>query len=183
MIREDIAKFGRHMFSREILFACENSKELDEKEKEIVDEEFIKRDDTYNVQIGGCGFDYNLGYKTFKDRMNKDPEYALRIQNSINEKRSQRAERMKNDPDLYAEWIEKISLGLQKRYKKCGHNWAGRVHSEETKAKIGKANSMYLKERNSQYGSEWITNGFQNAKIKKGTHIPEGFWKGRIINK
>lgn len=50
-------------------------------------------------------------------------------------------------------------------------------------AKIGKANSMYLKERNSQYGSEWITNGFQNAKIKKGTHIPEGFWKGRIINK
>ena len=181
LIREDIAKFGKHMFSREILFECKDSKELDEREKEIVDEDFIKRDDTYNVQIGGCGFDYTLGYKTFKDRMDKNPEYAKRIQNIIKEKRELTLERRKKDPDLYEEWREKVSLGLQKRYAIDPRK--GIKHTEESKKKIGMANSFFIGEKNSQYGTEWITNGFQNVKIKKGTLIPEGFKKGRTLKK
>ena len=181
LIREDISKFGKHMFSREILFECKNSIELDEKEKEIVDEDFIKRDDTYNVQIGGCGFDYTLGYKTFKDRMNNDLEYAKRIQNVIKEKRELTLARRKKDPDLYEEWREKVSLGLKKRYSIDPRK--GVKHTEESKKKIGMANSFSVGEKNSQYGTEWITNGFQNVKIKKGSLIPEGFKKGRTLKK
>ena len=35
-------------------------------------------------------------------------------------------------------------------------------------------------EKNSQYGTMWITDGFENKKIKKGQDLPFGFSKGRI---
>lgn len=62
--------------------------------------------------------------------------------------------------------------------------WTGRKHKEETKRKIGEANSIKQKgEHNSQYGTMWITNGVENKKIKKDETIPEGWSKGRIQNK
>ena len=35
---------------------------------------------------------------------------------------------------------------------------------------------------NSQYGSIWITNGYESRKIKSNEVLPEGYRKGRIIN-
>lgn len=59
--------------------------------------------------------------------------------------------------------------------------WTGRKHKEETKRKIGEANSITQKgEKNSQYGTMWITNGIENKKIKKDETIPEGWYKGRV---
>jgi hypothetical protein len=37
--------------------------------------------------------------------------------------------------------------------------------------------------KNSQYGTMWITNGFNNAKITKDQEIPEGYRKGRVMIK
>ncbi len=36
-------------------------------------------------------------------------------------------------------------------------------------------------EKNSQYGTIWITNGTQNQKIRKTEPIPEGYWRGRTL--
>lgn len=59
----------------------------------------------------------------------------------------------------------------------------GKKHSEETKKKIGLANSANQKGvGNSQYGTCWITNGTENKKIKKGDSLPVGFRLGRIMN-
>ena len=40
-LKDDIQKFGRENFKREILFDFDTQKEMDDKEKELVTEEFI----------------------------------------------------------------------------------------------------------------------------------------------
>lgn len=50
-----IAKYGVENFERKILFFCESEDEMNAKEKEIVNEDFVARNDTYNLKVGGEG--------------------------------------------------------------------------------------------------------------------------------
>jgi hypothetical protein len=36
-------------------------------------------------------------------------------------------------------------------------------------------------EKNSQFGTFWVTNGSENKKIRKTDPIPEGYWRGRKL--
>ena len=36
-------------------------------------------------------------------------------------------------------------------------------------------------EKNSQYGTIWITNGIENKKLRKDSIIPSGWYRGRIV--
>ena len=40
-----------------------------------------------------------------------------------------------------------------------------------------------LGDKNSQFGTMFITDGFNSSRIKKGDIIPDGWYKGRVINK
>ena len=61
-------------------------------------------------------------------------------------------------------------------------NFKGKTHSINTKKTIGEKNSLTQKgEKNSQYGSMWITNGVESIKVKKDSIIPDGWNKGRKI--
>lgn len=52
-----VLKYGVDSFRRETLFIFENKDDAYEKEHELVNIEWISRDDTYNVALGGiCGF-------------------------------------------------------------------------------------------------------------------------------
>lgn len=65
VMRQAIKKYGLNNFDKEILFDYETYQEALNKEKEIVNEEFLSRNDTYNLRRGGLGgFDY----------LNKQPE-------------------------------------------------------------------------------------------------------------
>ena len=73
---------------------------------------------------------------------------------------------------------------------KGNQNWVGRTHSPETKAKLsaaakGKTHSPEAKAKISAAikGTMWITNGIVSRMIPKTTIIPEGFQKGRNIQK
>jgi hypothetical protein len=84
-----------------------------------------------------------------------------------------------------SEWVSNISkkksLSLKETFKD-GHHWSGKTHLDETKKKIGEANSKMIGDKNSQFGPMWITNGQENKKIKKEVDIiPEGWYKGRKI--
>ena len=52
-IKQAIEKYGKVNFKKDILFEYDNLKEAYSKENEIVNDEFIKRKDTYNMMNGG----------------------------------------------------------------------------------------------------------------------------------
>lgn len=69
------------------------------------------------------------------------------------------------------------------RIKLSPYAFKGKHHSDETKIKIGIINSFHQQgNKNSQFGSMWITNGIDNKKIKKEDFIPEGWYKGRNLS-
>lgn len=54
-LQEATRKYGKENFKKEILHLYDCPLKMFEKEKEIVDEEFIKRRDVYNIVTGGYG--------------------------------------------------------------------------------------------------------------------------------
>ena len=59
VLRLAIEKYGISNFKKDILEYFDTEEEMFIKEKEIVNEEFLLRDDTYNLRRGGTGgFDY-----------------------------------------------------------------------------------------------------------------------------
>jgi group I intron endonuclease len=50
-----IEKYGVENFTREILYVFNNPEDMYSKEKEIVNEEFVSNELTYNLKIGGFG--------------------------------------------------------------------------------------------------------------------------------
>lgn len=61
-----VKKYGTSNFRRTILFIYNDEKSALDKEEEIVNEDFIKRSDTYNILLGGKGYKTVRGYSTRK---------------------------------------------------------------------------------------------------------------------
>ena len=55
LLRKSIKKYGRENFQKQILMFFDSVKEMNETERAIVDEDFISRRDTYNMELGGSG--------------------------------------------------------------------------------------------------------------------------------
>ena len=63
ILKKAIKKYGKDKFHREVLYVFHNRKESRIKEAEIVDEDFCKRLDTYNIALGGMGVEDQTGSK------------------------------------------------------------------------------------------------------------------------
>lgn len=57
--------------------------------------------------------------------------------------------------------------------------WLGKKHTTETKAKMSAADRS--KEKNSQFGTKWITDGKKNSKLRQDNEMPVGWKFGRIM--
>jgi hypothetical protein len=131
-----------------------------------------------NLKPGGSGGFNNeehmkkcseAGSKEFKRRLKQDSAFKQKFSHLVSESN-------KNNPRGFAipEVVSKLNT----------NRWTGKNHSDETKKKIGLQNSKCQKgERNSQYGSMWITNGIINRKVKKESVLLEGWYIGRVTNK
>jgi hypothetical protein len=90
-------------------------------------------------------------------------------------------ERMKNDEEYRIKNIKRLSDKLKSNHKEGKikyDTFTGKKHSEETKKLIGIKNSINQKgEKNSQFGTCWITNGIESKKIKKNDLSLYPDWK------
>ena len=174
-------KYGIENFKKEILFVFETAEEMYAKEAEIVNEDFLATENTYNLKKGGYGgFDY----------INANPEKFL-TEKRLNSlmKNSERLERWKRKFETDPSFREKIRNNAKKGNAAALERnpnglFYGKSHSDETKKKIGEASSLHQKgEGNSQFGTRWIYSPELkiSKKIKKDEVLPEGWLEGRKL--
>ena len=174
LLKAAIKKYGADNFHKEILHVVQTEKEMDLLEKILVvpDPEI-----NYNLCQGGKGgwsFINTNGLQKTEKQKESARNHNLLMRKS-------------------KEWL----LGTRERHLKIirkrmeNNSWntvicsfRNRKHSDETKKKIGKTNSLHQTgSKNSQYGTCWITNGQVNKKIKKeelDNWLELGYYKGRI---
>jgi len=74
-----IKKYGKENFTKEILHICSSADEMYKKEAEIVNEDFIATENTYNIRIGGNGgFDYIRNHPKYKEWRQKAIQKAAK---------------------------------------------------------------------------------------------------------
>ena len=165
LLKRAIQKYGIENFKKEILFECSSDEELFNKERELVNEDFVARDDKYNLKVGGDGgFDY----------INKNNLSNIASNCSLGGKENARL--MREDKS-YRELVSKrISNGLKRVWKDNPNlfrnfhcDWTGRHHSEETKKKIGEKSKLLTGDKNGAFGRVWIHNDIvkRNLMIKR----------------
>jgi hypothetical protein len=175
LLKRSVEKHGKENFNKEILFECVTELDMWQKESEIVDEEFVARNDTYNVKLGGYGgFDY----------INKNKLYHKHSNSVLIEMRKKGNDIKKmlweTDAEYRTEYSKKLSMSAKVWQSVNGNPFKNRKHSEETKEKIRKSRLGKVTGRNNpSYGKQWVTNGTENKLVKK-ENIPSGWKKGRV---
>ena len=166
-ISRSIKKHGKDNHLIERLEFLESRLKLKEREAEIVNEDFIKDPSCMNLKPGGYG-----GFN--------NKEHQLKCSLAGSSKGGKMAVKKRqllfiDNPEFKQEFYDKISKSLIGRES----SFKGRKHSEETKKKMALADRTGNK--NSQYGTCWITDEKKSKKIFKGDLIPEGWRLGRNI--
>lgn len=177
-----INKYGKENFKCEILEMLPDRSSLKEREKQLVNEDLLKDKMCLNLAVGGEGGFGNLfltkeqlqkGRKTTDNILKKkygDDFRSIITRNYYNNLTDEEKKEHK----------EKIKKGLKNSNYELGSSFRGKTHKEESKKIIGEKNSINQKgEKNSQFGTCWITNGIYNKKIKKNETVPYGWERGR----
>ena len=166
LIKRAINKYGLEKFTKVILHNFSNSEDMFDMEGELVNEDFVTCDDTYNIMEGGKGgWDY-----VHNSGLSGSSKGGLTLHIS--------------DEEL----SKQISNGVQATYDNgrtgvATYGMLNKHHSATTKQKMSESSkNTGLGDNNSQAGSRWITNDEINKKIKKDQPIPEGFRKGRNMS-
>ena len=170
-LRYSIRKYGKENFKLEILEFFDDREKLIEAEIKLITEELINDELCMNLMNGGCG-----GSQSPEKLNNWIQAMAQGLRNKW------------KDPE-YRIWMSAKSGEHMKKYHKEGKikydTFTGKEHTEETKEKIGKANSIKQKGKlNSQFGKCWITKDNENKKIKNEEtehYLSLGWSKGRIM--
>ena len=164
------AKYGIENFKKEILFVFDTAEEMYAKEAEIVNEDFLATENTYNLKIGGFG---GWDYTNSKGKNNSN--------NNAKKGGDAYATRLKRDPDFAAKDAEIKSQRLKEKYENgtlrkvftaefnsIQGKKAWSDSAKEKRNETRKKNKFQQKENNSQFGTTWIFHELiGNKKIKK----------------
>jgi len=171
LITRSIKKYGVERHKKEILEFLPSRIQLKERERELVNEEILDDPRCMNLQLGGGG-----GWAN-------NPNSLIPLRDPIIKKKigvlaaKTIAARRENQEyrDSYAQKISEAVTGNQ--------NWLGKSHTKKTKAKMSaSAKGKHDGEKNSQFGTCWITNGVKAIKIKKDLldeYLKNGYQRGR----
>jgi hypothetical protein len=174
LIRHAIKKHGKENFKKEILHIFDNEEAMNAKEAELV----VVSEETYNLCDGGEG---GWSYVNKLEKMRH-----IRLQNlQIIEKEVL----VQNGKNTGLKYTKKTHSEGKLKHTYFGQNAPHmmlvqkRLSAPEVKEKRKNtmaANNHQKGEKNSQYGTMWITNGEINMKISKNKQVPENYRKGRI---
>ena len=174
VINAAIEKYGVENFTKVILEQFENATAMFTREKEIVTDEFLLREDTYNLRRGGFGgFDHinktgkNIWHNGENKIYLKTGNYPL--------------SKIKADGN-YEAHRQKLSDGALAYYAAGNENgFKNKTHSVESNAARSEKMKNRPKENHSQFGKMWITSGDSNKTILRTDSIPEGWRAGRVM--
>lgn len=184
VIRSAIEKYGIENFKKDILETFQDDKSMYAREKEIVTEEFLSREDVYNLRRGGYG-GWEYINKKGKNLYGKNGQKGYGGDNLLDGSKIKQKMIIENRWDEHKRNLSKL---MRKRCEKKDYinPFSGKKHNKKTKKIISLKNKINQSgSKNSQYGTMWITNGIENKKILKESIIPEGWNKGRtccVIN-
>lgn len=158
-LQHSIQKYGIENFSKTILFQCSSPEEMNQKEAELVNEEFVKRDDTYNVIVGGSNgswqkiHDAGLHKLGGINAIKKHGSPWSSFWNSLSDE--EKIEWKKQHPTAMKSYLP---------------SWKGKHHTEKTKQQISLSKrGKGCGSDNSIYGYHWI----HNDELKMRICIPE----------
>jgi hypothetical protein len=183
LLKRAIQKHGIENFTKEILFKFDNPEDMFAKEAEIVTEDFLAEENTYNLKIGGFGgFDFinnNISLRKDKNiRARKktaailEKKYGKDFQKALSNIAASNPRKSNRDT-----MVVRYGLGAYKSFQ-------GKTHSKETKKLIGKNSSICQSgSKNSQYGTRWIHSLSEkmSRRIGKLDALPNGWIEGRKI--
>ena len=166
-------KYGIEFFKKDILYVFDNPDDMYQKEAEIVNENFLMEENTYNLKKGGMGgFDFiNQARKNLYGKNGQSGFGGENLKISLTRDRMVSQGR-------YDEWKTKISSSLKGKQSP----FKGRKHSEETIG-ILRGHERQQGEKNSQFGTCWVCKpDHGNKKVKKEdleSYLSAGWIKGR----
>jgi len=185
VLKKAFKKYGIDNFKREVLFILDTRVEANLKEKELVNEAFVERKDTYNIKEGGHG-----GW----DHVNKILTHEQRQKTGLRGYNSLKKQKGKEGIKIFHKKLGRLGgiiASITKKgihdpnFLKQGSPFKGREHTDQTKRKIAVAISKSQSgKQNSQYGTCWIYNLILKASIKINKEdltswIDKGWIKGR----
>lgn len=162
-----IQKYGRRVFTKEVLVWCNSLDEMASEEAAIVTEEFVSRPDTYNMHRGGNGgFDHINNNATERARVTQVASQYNKV-NGVGGTAHITPDGMKRVVDT-----ARRNQPLATRLANTDDAIAKKKATWERTGR-GKGSN------NSQAGTMWITDGSTNRKIQKNAPMPDGWVAGR----
>ena len=133
-IKAAIKKYGRKNFVRKTLFVTEDEGLAYLKEKELVDTEFVRRKDTYNLIMGGIGTSSGEDSPSFGLKRSKESLDKMSGENHHMWGKHHTDEAKKKQSDA-----TKGRVYTKERNKKISDAAKGRIFTDERKKNISKA--------------------------------------------
>ena len=171
LLSRSIKKHGKDKHVKEILEYLPTREALKLREKEIVNEECVADKLCMNLRLGGEG-----GWEHVNSILTAD-------QRSAGGTASMKVLWAREDFAIKQSAFAKSKMiKIHQDGKVKTNQFAGKAHTLETKLKMSLVASQRTGEKNSQYGSCWVTNGVKPIKIRKEQleeYLLNGYSKGR----